>query len=80
MMVEAKPLKRISKQEAASLCLKRYFTGKPCVHGHICERYISSGACVECIKDRIFYERERALEDEEYLWEDGGEWSGNVSG
>jgi hypothetical protein len=26
----------------------RYFTGKPCKHGHISERYTASGACVEC--------------------------------
>lgn len=25
----------------------RYFTGKPCVRGHICERWVS-GKCVEC--------------------------------
>lgn len=27
---------------------KRYFTGKPCKHGHICERYTRSSICVEC--------------------------------
>jgi len=30
----------------------RYFTGRPCKHGHIAERFISSGACVECIDIR----------------------------
>jgi 5-methylcytosine-specific restriction endonuclease McrA len=28
--------------------LKRYFTGKPCKHGHVSERYASTGGCVEC--------------------------------
>jgi hypothetical protein len=37
----------ISQAEAKSLGLKRYFTGKPCKHGHVCERYICS-SCVEC--------------------------------
>jgi hypothetical protein len=32
--------------------LKRYFTGVPCKAGHIAERQISNGTCVECIKIR----------------------------
>jgi 5-methylcytosine-specific restriction endonuclease McrA len=28
--------------------LKRYFTGKPCKHGHVSERFTSTGACIEC--------------------------------
>ena len=27
---------------------KQYFTGKPCVNGHIATRYTSSGACTAC--------------------------------
>lgn len=39
----------ITKQEAISLGLKRYFTGKPCVNGHISERYANRGnQCVAC--------------------------------
>lgn len=30
----------------------RYFTGKPCKHGHVAERYVSQNACVECRKER----------------------------
>lgn len=40
----------ISKHQAKSLGMKRYFTGKPCKHGHVCERLISSGDCIECKK------------------------------
>ena len=29
---------------------KRYFTGIVCPHGHVCERYVSTMQCVECIK------------------------------
>lgn len=36
----------ISRKEALAKGLKRYFTGKPCKHGHISERTISG--CVEC--------------------------------
>lgn len=27
----------------------RYFTGKPCKQGHICERYVSNSGCVQCV-------------------------------
>lgn len=30
--------------------LKRFFTGKPCKRGHVVERLISSGTCIECIR------------------------------
>ena len=39
----------ITRQQAKEQGLARYFTGKPCKHGHIAERRISSG-CVECRK------------------------------
>ena len=42
----------ISREEARAKGLKRYFTGEPCVHGHVCERYVSSDACVECERAR----------------------------
>lgn len=38
----------ISRQQAKALGLKRYFTGKPCKHGHIDERRVHDGACCEC--------------------------------
>lgn len=37
----------ISRKEAAARGLKRYFSGKPCPHGHLAERFVSHG-CVEC--------------------------------
>lgn len=40
----------ISREEAIKLGLKRYFTGKPCKHGHVGERLVPGGACVECRK------------------------------
>lgn len=30
----------------------KYYTGKPCKHGHVSERYVSSSDCVQCAKDR----------------------------
>ncbi|ESD44066.1 hypothetical protein HMPREF1604_01238 [Escherichia coli 908519] len=34
--------------EAAKAGLNRYFTGKRCRHGHLSERYVLNGTCVEC--------------------------------
>ncbi len=41
-------MKIISKSEAKELGLKRYFTGKPCKHGHIAERKVCDRKCIEC--------------------------------
>jgi hypothetical protein len=38
----------MNRQEAIRVKAPRYFTGKPCKHGHIVERYVNGGACVEC--------------------------------
>jgi hypothetical protein len=42
----------ISRKEAKILGLKRYFTGKACVNGHITERTVSSEGCMECSRLR----------------------------
>lgn len=42
----------ISKQEAIKQGLKKYFTGKPCIHGHIAERYVTKSDCLVCAKQR----------------------------
>lgn len=38
----------ISRDEAKARGLKRFFTGEPCVNGHIAERYTSIGTCLMC--------------------------------
>lgn len=38
----------ISVGEARARGLKRYFTGKPCKHGHIAERRVANKGCVVC--------------------------------
>ena len=54
-----------SRKQAALEGKTRYFTGKPCNHGHVVERYTSIGTCVECTrlhakKQRNFYKEARA--------------------
>jgi hypothetical protein len=43
----------ISRAEAKAKGLKRYFTGKPCKHGHVAEREVFNATCVECERAAI---------------------------
>lgn len=38
----------ISRKDAQASGLKRYFTGKPCKHGHVAERLVSDRKCIDC--------------------------------
>lgn len=40
----------IARLDAIRTQQSRYFTGKPCRHGHLVERSIYSGRCVECLR------------------------------
>jgi len=40
-----------SREDALSAGISRYFTGKPCKHGHLAERCVASGQCVICHRD-----------------------------
>jgi hypothetical protein len=40
---------RLARQAAKENGQPRYRTGKPCNHGHMCERITSTGRCVECV-------------------------------
>jgi hypothetical protein len=41
-------MKIISREEARVSGLKFFYTGKPCVRGHDCERYVAVGRCIKC--------------------------------
>lgn len=43
----------ISRADAKYQGLKRFFDGRLCPSGHISERYVSSGACVECNHESV---------------------------
>ena len=38
----------VSRKEARDKGLKRFFTGEACIRGHIAERTVCDGHCVEC--------------------------------
>jgi hypothetical protein len=40
--------KIISRKMAIARGLTRYFTREPCTRGHVCERFVCDGRCVEC--------------------------------
>lgn len=40
----------ISREEARGAGLKRFYTGAACPRGHISERYVNNGHCIECRK------------------------------
>jgi hypothetical protein len=53
----------ISRKEALSLGLPRYFTGKPCKNGHVDARSTAMESCMECIRERgRNRDKERAAE------------------
>jgi len=37
-----------TRREAAEAGESKYYTGKPCIHGHLGYRYTSSGICCAC--------------------------------
>ncbi len=41
-------MKMTPRSEAKQKGLSRYFTGKPCPRGHVCERWTDNGNCVDC--------------------------------
>ena len=41
-------MKIVTRMEAAKAGLNRFYTGKPCRNGHMAERYVLNGTCVEC--------------------------------
>jgi len=53
-------MKILTRDEAQARKLKRYFTGKPCRHGHAAERFVSSFGCVVCALARNQTEEKRA--------------------
>ena len=50
-----------SKQDAKRDGDTYYFTGKPCLRGHVSIRYVSSGNCLDCekLRDKRRYPKER---------------------
>ena len=53
----------VSRQEAIAKGLKFYFTGKPCKHGHVADRYVKNYGCMICKKQRQIADSKRWREN-----------------
>jgi hypothetical protein len=42
--------RRITRAAAKLRGLKTYFTGQPCINGHVDDRAVSNGNCMTCVK------------------------------
>src|SRR5258708_25523549 len=42
----------ISRADAKAQDLMKYFTGQPCIFGHITHRWTNSGRCTQCDEDK----------------------------
>lgn len=71
----------LPRLEAKRLGLARYFTGKPCAHGHTSERYVKDCYCLDCSRaydttkyiDRTTPRYARKLaRAKSYYWENRG--------
>lgn len=40
----------ISQADAAAAGKVRFYTGKPCLRGHMAERSVHNGQCIECLR------------------------------
>ncbi len=60
--IEAKDFPDRAAAKAAKA--KRYFTGKPCPHGHTADRFTSNGCCVECSFIKAYNPEAREIRDQ----------------
>jgi hypothetical protein len=40
----------ITRKEARNIGLTHYYTGKPCLHGHLHKRTVTDSTCLECVR------------------------------
>ena len=52
-------MKIITREEAISSGLTRYFTNKPCKSGHTSERWVNEYKCIECDKNLQIKSKEK---------------------
>ncbi len=63
--------KIITREQARKNGLTVYFTGKPCKHGHICERFAINGNCKECSRKKAskrYYKNPQKYNESSKKW------------
>ena len=58
----------VTREHAKKHGLKRFFTGKPCLHGHVCERFLSNGCCVKCTYEQDYRTKEQQRKKAKRYW------------
>jgi len=61
----------ITRLDAQAAGQKRFFTGKACVKGHVCERLVSNRGCLECMYAR---HREWSKKNTKHMTEYSKKW------
>lgn len=51
-------MNNVTRSEAKKQGITRYYTGKPCLHGHVSERATRNGECLGCAQVRLSSWRE----------------------
>lgn len=54
----------VTRKDALANGLKHYYTGKPCLRGHDCQRHTTAKSCVECCKH---HDKERGSKRKDYF-------------
>lgn len=62
----------VSLATARATGINRYFTGKPCSHGHVCERYTNNANCLQCTS---MYTKARYARQKEKLKKQASAWA-----
>jgi hypothetical protein len=57
----------VSRSEAVARNLPHYYTGKPCLRGHLRERHTSNGLCMDCAREKQKKDYRAAREDPDKL-------------
>lgn len=63
LSVMSAPKSIMSKEEAIRLGMNKYFTGEPCVNGHISPRYVNNGVCCECQRQAVNNNRDPLIKE-----------------
>lgn len=61
----------ISQRDALAKGAKRYFTGRTCKHGHLSERYCSTGGCIACLEQHMDKWRHNPFTRQLMQWKPG---------
>ena len=50
LATESLPFALISREAARTAGLTHFFSGEPCINGHVAERWVNGGRCMECVR------------------------------